>query len=156
MNQTTLVLRLNRRAIGAVVLNDEELTFLDGRHLTSNRARAVVAADRYVRRLFALTRATDVVVDAPAEPASTTAELVDAVFRAAEAVGIRAQTVGTTDILQSFGAPTIRTRGQLRKIVSEFWPQLAALTGKVKPYVLDAAAVTLYAQAERALSPPPP
>jgi hypothetical protein len=156
MNQTTLVLRLNRRAIGAVVLKDEDLTFFDGRHLASDRGRAVAAADRYVTRLLDLTKPTDVLVEAPTEPASTTASILETVFRAAEAAGVRAQIVGTADILHSFGVPALRTRGQLRQIVSEFWPQLNALTGKVKPFVLDAAAATLYAQAERALSPPPP
>src|SRR5438128_11395994 len=123
MNHTTLVLRLNRRAIGAVVLKDEDLTFFDGRHLTSKRERAVAAADRYIRRLFDLTNPGDVLVDAPAAPASTTASLLETVFKAAEGAGVRAQIVGATDILHSFGVPAIRTRGQLRQIVCEFWPQ---------------------------------
>lgn len=155
MKDTVLTLRLSRRAVGAAVLQDDELSFADGRHLTSSRDRAVAAVARYVRRVFDLTAPAEVVIDAPANPVSTTGALLETVFATARAAGVQARRIELHDVLHAYGVPAISSRIALRSIVATLWPQLGAMTGRVKPYVMDAAAVTLYAQVERALNPKP-
>jgi len=74
-----LTVRINRRAIAAVVLQHEEAVVADGRHLSSRTDRAVPSAVRYVNRLIELIQPSAVVLDAPAtQHPSTTRLIVDA------------------------------------------------------------------------------
>lgn len=151
MTTSTLVLRLSRRAVGAVMLRDEELVFVDGRHLTSRRQRAVAAAERYLKRIIELTSPTDILIDAPTKPASTTSDVLAATVELLRSQGLRAQEIALPDVLRAYGAPTVRSRASLRVLVESYWPQMSGMKGRVKPYVLDAAAVALYADTDRAL-----
>ena len=155
MKETTLALRLSRRAIAAAVLDADELTFIDGRHLTSRKDRALAAAERYLRRILELTTPTEIVIDAPAKETSTTNALLQTALAVAKAAGATPRMIGTGDVLQAYGIPAVPSRIELRKIVARLWPQLATMTSAVKPYVLDAAALTLHAQAEHALAAVP-
>ena len=156
MTRHILSVRLNRRAIGAVVLADEALTMTDGRHLTSARDRAVPAAVRYIDRLLAQSGAGSVVVDAPAPVAGTTTKLLlDGIVSLLSSRGIEPLLITKPDILTAYGLLSVRTRHEVREIVSGFWPELARIPGRVKPYAADAAAAALYAETRLALSPTP-
>jgi hypothetical protein len=65
MTERVLTLRISRRAIAAVVLDDERVAFCDGRHLRSNKTAGQVGAIRYITRLLDEVRPTRVVVDCP-------------------------------------------------------------------------------------------
>src|SRR5438876_6660535 len=101
MKETTLALRLSRRAIAAVVLDADELTFIDGRHLTSRKDRALTAAERYLRRVLELTTPTEIVIDAPAKETSTTNALLQTALEVAKAAGATARMIGTGEVLQA-------------------------------------------------------
>ena len=151
-----LSVRLNRRAIGAVVLTDEALTMTDGRHLSSERERAVPAAVRYIDRLLEQSGAAAVVFDAPAPvEGSTTKQLLDGILGLLSSRGRIPLMTTKADILAAYGLSPVRTRGQVREIVSGFWPELGQIAGRVKPYAADAAAAALYAQCRMDLRPPP-
>src|SRR5687767_10771677 len=110
MKAAILSLRLNRRAMGAAVLADDRLAFIDGRHLTSKRERANAAIARYLRRVLELTQPRSVVIDAPATEGSSTRALlhtVHAVLKEAH-LDVRAETVG--EVLQAYGVPRIKSR----------------------------------------------
>jgi hypothetical protein len=155
MKRHILALRLNRRAVGAVVLTDEALTMTEGRHLTSNRARAVSAAVRYIARILSQSGATAVVLDAPVANSGTTMrQLLDEVLNLLASQGLKPLLIGKGDLLAAYGM-AIRTRSEVRDIVNVFWPELARITARFKPYTADAAAAALYAECCLALSPPP-
>lgn len=156
MTRHILSLRVNRRAIGAAVLSGESLTLADGRHLTSARDRAVPAAVRYVTRLLEQSGASAVVVDAPAATEGTaTQQLLDAITAVLSSRGLTSLIVAKADVMTAYGLSPVPTRGQVRDVVSNFWPTLATITGRVKPYAADAAAAALYAECRMALSPRP-
>jgi hypothetical protein len=156
MNSPILTLRLSRRALGAAVLTDEVLTFADGRHLSSQRHRADVATTRYVERLLALSKARFVVMDAPQPAQGEENHLVMAVESVLRPRHIAWLVVGRSDLLQAYGLRALRNRAALRDIAWRFWPEMAQLTGKVQPYVADAAIAALYGESRVALHPSPP
>ncbi|SRR6266851_4890778 len=155
MKPPILTLRISRRAIGAAILTGEGLTFIDGRHLTSRRERAYVAAARYVERLLALSKAGGVVLDAP-QPATVDADpLVSAVETVLRNRQIKSLVVGRSELLHAYGVRTLRNRAALREMASSFWPELGRRAGTVQPYVVDAAVAALYAESRLALNPSP-
>lgn len=155
MKRPILTLRISRRAIGAAVLTGELLTFIDGRHLTSRRARARLAAERYVDRLLAIEKPGGVVLDVPEATVSgieTVAALVASILRQRL---IEVLVVHRAEVLSAYGVRPRHSRQELRVIAYGFWPQLQRVAGKVQPYVADAAAAALYAESRLALNPMP-
>jgi hypothetical protein len=53
-------------------------------------------------------------------------------------------------VFESFAVEPLKTRKELREVITTFWPQLG--TRDFDPSILDAAAVGLYAQVESLLS----
>jgi hypothetical protein len=146
MTPTVLTLRINRRAVGAAVLDHEVLTFADGRHLTSKPEQTVRAAVRFLGYLLALTKPTLLVLDAPPEATgSTSARITDAVKELATRNSLPVLSVSKPEVLAAYGLHGIRSRGELRQLVRHYWPELAQIRGKVEPFVTDAAAAALYA-----------
>jgi hypothetical protein len=156
MIASALALRLSRRAIAAVAVSDEGFAFCDGRHLTSQKNRAIHAAERYVNRVLDLAKPTYVVIDAPVKGQSTTTQLLTLVSQLLTDRHIAHDVRATPDLLDAFGAPAVRSRSELRRITDAFWPELPSAIGRVKPFVLEAAAVSLHANTLRALDPPAP
>jgi hypothetical protein len=155
MSRRILALRLNRRAVGAVVLTDDALTMTEGRHLTSERARAVPAALRYVSRLLSQSGSKTVVLDTPAAlPGTTTRMVLDGILHLLSSQGLTPLLIGKGDILSAYGI-AVRTRSEVREVVGTFWPELVRMAGRVKPYAIDAAAAALYAECHLALTPAP-
>lgn len=157
MKTEILSLRVSRRAMGAVILKNDGLTLSDGRHLPSTPSRAVVAATTFLERLLESSRLTGVVVDSPARGgSSTTDSVLDHVGKVLASKGLAPLVVGKADVLAAYGVAALRTRGEVRTIVSGYWPELSTITGKVQPYAVDAAAAALLAECRLALSPPLP
>jgi hypothetical protein len=157
MNPIILTLRITRRAIGAAALQNGELSLLDGRHLNSRPERTIPAALQYLRKLLDLTRPHRIVLDAPGhEDASTaTARLVAAATALFSERGLPVLTVNRLDILRAFGVTRVVDRRELRDLVRILWPDLQSITGKVAPYVADAAAAAAYSECDLFLNPPP-
>jgi hypothetical protein len=149
-----LALRINRRAIAAVVLENESAIVADGRHLSSQTERAVQAAVRYISRLIQLTQPTALIVDAPTtQQANTTRHILDALEQLSADHHLPLTRVLTADILAAYGNPALETREEVREIVSGFWPQVDRVRGAIKPFVVDAAAAALFADCRLALEP---
>jgi hypothetical protein len=146
MNRTLLTLRINRRAIGAVVLDNEELTLTDGRHLSSKSDKIVAAATRFVEYLLILIKPSLLVVDAPiGKGDSATTRVMVAVRDLASSKGLELFPVSKTEILAAYGIRGARNRRELRTLIRHYWPELSRMRGKVEPFVVDAAAAALYA-----------
>jgi hypothetical protein len=156
MTSACLALRVSRRALAAVSLSADDLTFHDGRHLPSNADRAQRAAARYLATILGLTHPQLVVIDAPAKDGSLTTAILTQARQVLAERQIPAENIAMSDVLSSFGVPGLRTRAELRTVIEPFWPALAAMKGRVKPYVLEAAAVAEYADARDRLGVPAP
>ena len=145
MKTPILALRLNRRAIAAAVLADEQLSFMDGHNLTSNHDRACASVERYLKRVLELTQPHSVVIDAPVSDGSSTAEFLQTVVSVTTVANLSVHTELAGDVQRAFGNPGVMSRIELRQVVDPFWPELEQLRGAIKPYVADAVALALYA-----------
>lgn len=152
MNHPFLTLRISRRAIGAAQLTNDALTLADGRHLTSRSDRAVVAVANWLEKLLNVTKPACLVVDSPPRTAGgTTDRIMKSLETAAAGRGIPVLPVVKPELLSAYGLQSLRSRRELRELARSYWPELAHLTGKVEPYVVDAAAAALYAECRLAL-----
>lgn len=140
-----LALRLSRRAIGAVVLDDEHIVFADTRHLTSNQERARIAADRYLAHLIDQIRPVRLAVYMPEHARALTAAVLDHLKQLSTASAIPLRVVTKPELLSVFGTTPLRNRQELHGIVECLWPTLAEVSNRVKPYLADAAATAWYA-----------
>ena len=146
MSRSVLTIRINRRAVGAVILDNESLTFIDGRHLTSRSDRTVDAAIRFVEYVLAITKPVLLVLDAPRSKAdSTTTRITNALADVITGTGLELLPVSKSEILAAYGIRGVRSRRELRELIRQYWPELTAMRRKVEPYVTDAAAAALYA-----------
>jgi hypothetical protein len=157
MMRTLLTLRISRRAIGAAVLADDGITFADGRHVSSRPNRSVVAAMKYIEKVVAVTHATCVAVDAPAR---VEGHLTDRIVRSLESLtterGIPLMTVEKPEVLMAYGRRGLKHRREVRDIVRGWWPALSRISGRVEPYVIDAAAAGLYVECRMRFESPSP
>lgn len=152
MTRALLSLRISRRAIGAAVLAGDQLTVMDGRHLTSSRERATQSALRYVSRILETAAPTSVVCDIPMAPDTVTSHHVAvAVLEFLKIRGLPTVQVSKSEVVMAYGLAPIPTRSQVRDAVQQFWPQLITVGGRVQPYVADAAAAALYADCHTGL-----
>lgn len=152
MTRTILTLRVNRRAIGAVVLQDEDLTLIDGRHLSSRSEKGIGAATRFSKQLIATANPHVLVVDAPrGGSGAITDAAVNAITELARQRGIEVLMVSKPELLATYALRGLRNRRELRDLVRQYWTELSRVKGKVEPYVADAAAAALYADCRIAL-----
>jgi hypothetical protein len=151
MKGPILCLRVSRRAAAGVVLADERLSFFDGRHLRSNTEAALRGVARYIQLLLEQARPATVVLDCPSKSGSSTTSLAEAVKTVTVQAGATFRNVDAQDVCGAFGSTSAVTRLQMRAAVEEMFDQLSEVRGKVKPFIVDAAAVALFAESGSAL-----
>lgn len=156
MKSPVLTLRISRRAVGAVVLEGEAVAFRDGRYLRSNREAALKGMIRYVRMLLDLTKPGSVAVDCPRIEGSGTERLWTALTEIFKEQHFDVRPVTTGELLHAYGVTGLHSRMELRRVVEPFFPELVDFDGKVRPYVIEAAAVALYVESALALGDSPP
>jgi hypothetical protein len=150
-----LTLRVNRRAIAAAVLDDEQLTLVDGRYLPSHRDRATAAAVRYVTRLLEMTGLKRIAIEAAADDRSQGMAVLTAIRDLLKTRGLIVLEISIAEVLQAFGVPGLRSRRQLRETVTPLFTGLQP-RGAIKEYVTDAAAAALFVETTVALGIPDP
>lgn len=155
MTPRLLTLRINRRALAGVVLGPDRLEWTDSHHLTSHTDQLVRVTTRVLTSWLALTTPTVVAVDAPpAREGSVTAQVMRVladllVTRHAEFWAIQ-----KADVLSAYGLTPLPNRRALRTCVGGYWPECAQLRGAAAAFVVDAAAVALYAECRLSLERP--
>jgi hypothetical protein len=155
MKTEILSLRVSRRAIGVAILRSDGLALSDGRHLPSVPTRAVSAVTRYLERLISAS-ITAVVVDSPSRGISmNTDRLLDTIRDVVSSKHLPSLVVGKGDVLVAYGVTALRTRHEVRSVVTEYWPELGRIASRAGPYIVDAAAAALFAECHLALSPAP-
>jgi hypothetical protein len=153
MRKQLLALRVSRRAIGAAVSDSQGLHITDGQHLRSNKSQAIKAAVAFVDRLVNES-VTTIAVDRPLPGASAVGDaLMQHLATVAREHRILLLSVEKAAILSAYGVTPVRTRGAVRALVVEYWPELLKVGRSVNAHVVDAAAANLYAECSLALNP---
>jgi hypothetical protein len=155
MTAPVLTLRISRRAVAAVVLDDERLAFCDGRHLRSNKAAVQNSALRYLTLVLDQVRPAKVVIDCPFKTGGQTEVIWTALLALLTTRGVAVTRVTVGALLEAFALPGLPSRRALRDVVARlFSSDFAALRGAVKPFMLEAAAAALWADTTTALGEP--
>ena len=151
MNAPILCVRLSRRAAAAVVLSNERLAFYDGRHLRSNNSSALTGVARYAQLLLDQAHPSTIVLDCPMKDGSSTNRLAEAAKAVFTSAGMVCLEIDSAALCLAYGWTRAVTRLQMRSFVEPMFTELATLHGKVKPYVVDAAAAALFVESGTAL-----
>lgn len=151
MTPRIVAVRISRRAVAAARLAGDALEFRDGRFLRSDRARAGPALVRYLKLVIGQTAPSRILIDCPRVEGSATQGLLALAQGACAAAGVPTSVVSTPELLQAFGESPLGSRTELRLVVAPLFPELDAFTGKVRPYLLEAAALALLAESRAAL-----
>lgn len=154
MTADILAFRISRRAVAVAALDGEELTFCDSRHLTSGADRAVRAADRYVENLVTRFKPRLVALYAPTTSEGVTRTVTNLLTHTLQASGTSVRVIDRPSLFGAFGTTAPKDRRALHTTILDIWPRYRELTARLQPYVADAAAAALVAEAEVALEGP--
>jgi hypothetical protein len=143
-----LAIRIERRAVALAVFSGDHLRHADARQLSSVPDKALDTAASFVTRFLGKFRfgsaALEIVPNGhEIQRTLLHRSVIDVLGH--EAIGI--QQVSKKDLLEAFGHPELRSRRELRKIISNIYPVLDQSFGN--PWTHDAAALGLYVQTER-------
>jgi hypothetical protein len=83
----------------------------------------------------------------------TSQALLRMVEKRLEQTGLPVMVVAKADLLSSWGLTPLHGWTELRGVVQHLWPELTDVRSPVRPYVSDAAALSLYAHCRVALGP---
>lgn len=142
----TLGLKLGRRLMGAVVVDDEQCVLRDSRFVTARTADRAVAVTRYLTQLLDQAPPTAIYYYAPTGVETVTTSLVEVVQSTAGARGIPVRPLTRLDVFGSFGVTPFRTRRDLRDHLVHFWPELAEGQPHRREVLAEAAAAALVGQ----------
>lgn len=140
-----LCLRVARRALGLAVLHDDKFEILDGRHLGSDREDAERTVQGYLERFLTTQHTRGAVLLAPAERYATPTSMLRVVQTLLVKTGVSIRVVHCDEMFQAFGHPPLKNRQELQRVAGELLPDASAFRGAARPYVLEAAALALYA-----------
>jgi hypothetical protein len=143
-----LAIRIERRAVATAIFNGDHLMHADARQLSSAADKALDTAASFVTRFiekFQFESAALEIIPNDREMQRTLLHRAVLDVLSHQAIGI--QEVSKQDLLGAFDHPGLRSRSELRKIMSDIYPVLDASFGG--PWTHDAAALGLYVQIER-------
>ena len=146
LSESILAIRVSRRAVAAAIINGESLALCDGFHLNSRRDRAERSSQRYVEKLITRMSVKGAMIYAPNTDEGATSAVLRTVQTTLVRAGLPLRLISKEELLQAFGYPSVRHWTELRLIAGRFWPELDSIRTQVKPFVIDAAAVGLYAE----------
>lgn len=143
-----LAIRIERRAVACACFHGDNLEFSDVRQLTSNREKAVNTAGRFVNWVLDAFPVDAAAMDLLPPGGDSQREALSAVIqRSLQERLLPSFDISRETLLEAYGYPALRSRQQLRDVVTTIWPVLAGTHAKV--FIQDAAAVGLYAQVDR-------
>ncbi len=142
-------IRIDRRAVAVAILNGEHLHHTDACQLSSSPEKALDSAVGFITR-----RVLDKFdfESAALEIIPNCHEVQRAILHRATVRALGAKAIGILEtskdeLFQAFGHPPLRSRKELREIMSQIYPALDQEPGA--PWIHDAAALGLYVQTER-------
>jgi hypothetical protein len=143
-----LAVRVERRSIAAAVFHGEQLEYTQMRHLSSVKEKALSSAVGFVNWILESFPIESVALEA----LSNTEEIQRQILTDAITENLRERIlpiwqIPKTQLFEACGHPALKSRKQVREVITAVWPVLAGANGKT--FIQDAAALGLYVQTER-------
>jgi hypothetical protein len=143
-----IAVRIERRSVAAAVFHGDQLEYTQVRQLSSVKEKALASAVGFINWMsscFALDSAVIEAVEIGEEyQRRKLHEAINVVLRE-RALPIWA--ISKKDLFAAYGQPALKSRMELREVVSSMWPVLAGAHAQV--FIQDAVALGLYVQTER-------
>jgi hypothetical protein len=147
---TLLALKIERRSVAAAVFLGEHLDYTQERHLSSSREKAEASVSAFLNQLLSIFDVESVALERTGLNADIQrAVLSRLVTHAVRERGIPVWEISKQELLEGYGEPPLKSRKELRQVITGIWPMIAGSHGKL--FVQDAAALGLYVQVERKL-----
>jgi hypothetical protein len=152
MQPRLVALRIERRIISAAVFEGHHLEHADSLHLASTYPKALDGATGYINRIKTMFLIETALVEKQTTSDPTwRAKLTTKVVSQLRGAGVPVFEIDPADLLPAFRNPPAQSRAEVRRSVGLIWPSL--VTDKKHCSCLDAAALGLYFQIQRLLSP---
>ena len=149
MQSNLAAFKIFRRSATAAIFSNRGLEFIDIKHLSNDPAKATEALNRFVGWILESFHPELSVLGTDEEDQKPrTAVLTGVVESLLRQQGIPIWKVTDKELLDSFAAPALTQKHELRQIARSLWPQVA----KEQFLALDAALIGLYVQTERLLA----
>lgn len=143
-----IAIKVERRTVAVAIFIGGHLDFTEIRQLSSNPDKAEASAMGFISWVFTAFQSQSAALERLA-PKSTIrrAHISQAILRTLREQGVSVWDVAKQELFEAYGIPALKTRKELREVISSFWPILNG--GERSEAVLDAAALGLYVQTER-------
>ena len=141
-------LRVERRAVAVAVFSGEHLSYTQVRQLSSAKDKALESAVGFVHWIAEQFRLDTAALESiPAGDEIQRQILTHAVVDTLRDHALPIWEVTKQDLFQSYSNPALKSRKELRELVTDIWPVLAGSNGH--SFIQDAAALGLHVQIER-------
>jgi hypothetical protein len=147
-NVKLLAIRVERRSVAAAIFYGSRLEYSQVRQLSSDKNKILPSALRFIAWIseqFPLDSAT--VESIPNGNEIQRRLLKDAIAQSLLESLLPIWEVSKKDLFQAYGHPPLKSRRELREVVTSMWPVLAGTNAKA--FIQDAVALGLYVQVER-------
>lgn len=142
--------RVQRRSIAAAIFLGTHLGYADVKHLPSDHQKAEASAVGFVNWIISSFDITSAVIEHFENGQEILrAQLHRTIEQNLRSSGAAIYKVGKAELLNSFGNSPIKSRKELRKVITTIWPILEAKRESGIGTKLDAVALGLYIQTER-------
>lgn len=149
MSSNLLALKIHRRLVAAAIFSAQDLEHIELLHLCDEPESVTESVARFLARLVERFRPTTAVIgigpDKQGNRVKTLVELAEKMLRS-EIVSI--WKIKDKELLESYGLPKLKSKRELKELVSLFWPHLE----ERQLLAFEAAALGLHVQTERLFS----
>ena len=140
-------IRIERRTIAVAIFRNLHLEHAQARQLSSSSRKAIASAATFVERVIERFPCDSVVFEtirgSQESQRMQIKSVIDALLRSR---GALTSSVEKSEVLEALSNPALRSRADVRNVVSAIWPILDEESGA--PYIKDAVALGLYVQTE--------
>lgn len=145
----TLGIKIGRRLTAIAGLDGERFAFRDSRYAIKRREVQIEAFTQYIARVIEQVRPTAVYFYAPTAPETLASELARTLEAQAAKAGIPVRSLSRADVFGSFGVLPLRTRRELREVITAIWPELATALISRQEALAEAAAAALIGELQQ-------
>ena len=143
-----LAIRVERRAVACAFFHGDHLEYSDVRQLASNRQKALGTTGHFVNWLLDAFPVESVALE-PVPPGNEIQRqaLIAAIKYSLLERLLPVREIPRIELFEAYGHPPLRSRHELRSVITTIWPILNGTHAKL--FVQDAAALGLLVQVER-------
>lgn len=138
-----LGLKVGRRVLAAVALDDESFVFQHSRYAPSRTSTIQSGLTRYFSHLLEQVKPSAVYYYGSTAPQTLTEDIIKLLVTTAGSRGIPAKPLTKLDVFGSFGIQPFRTRQELRDHLAHLWPAIGESKPVRQAALAEAAATAL-------------